>query len=131
MLKATKRIALVSVSALMAAGAALAGSAITADRGSDHEIMAPKRGLSLEIGGKYAVSYFETLNNACHLTVVLADRAGGETGLDSPGTRIVVPVVPGRGFQLDSANGRSAEFFCGPGAAQMSARVFDRAPYKS
>lgn len=131
MLNASKRLALVSVSAVLAAGAALAGSDVVADRGSDREIMAPKRGLSLEIGGKRAVSYFETSNNACHLTVVLADANGGESGLDSPGTRIVVPVVPGRGFQIDTASGRSAEFFCGPGATQMSARVYDRAPYKS
>ncbi len=130
MLKATKRISLVSVSALLAAGAALAGSGLPADRGSDHEIMSPKRGLSLAIGGKQTVTYFETLNNACHLTLVLAETEG-DAFVAGPGTRIVVPISQGTGFKLDTASGASAEFFCGPGAERMSARVFDRAPYKS
>jgi hypothetical protein len=136
MKKATKFVAAVGVVAgVLAAGAGLvtaddAGFAIAADRGSDNEIMMPGHGLSLEIGGKHAVGYFETKNAACHLTVVLASADGSE-GSDSPGTRIVVPVLPGRGLQVDAANGRSAEFFCGPGAERMNARVFDRAPYKS
>ena len=130
MLNASKRLLLVSVSAVVAAGAALAGSGLPTDRGSDHEIMSPKRGLSLAVGGKHTVSYFETLNNACHLTVMVAD-VEGDAFAAGPGTRIVVPVSQGTGFKLDTATGASAEFFCGPGAEQMSARVYDRAPYKS
>lgn len=132
MLKATKFVAAAAgVMGVLVAGHVLADSAIKVDQGSKHEIMSPGRGLSLDIGGKHAVGYFETRDNACHLTVVVADVTGGETGLDSPGTRIIVPVVPGRGVQLDASAGQSAEFFCGPGATRMNARVFDRAPYKS
>lgn len=132
MLKATKAVAAAAgVMGVLAAGAVFADSATKVDLGSKHEIMSPGRGLSLDIGGKHAVGYFETKDNACQLTVVVADVMGGETGLDSPGTRFVVPVVPGRGVQVDASAGQSAEFFCGPGATQMNARVFDRAPYKS
>lgn len=131
MLKATKAVAAAAgVMGVLAAGAVLADSVPTAE-GSKHEIMAPRQGLSLDIGGKHAIGYFETKDNACYLTVVVADVAGGESGLDSPGTRFVVPVVPGRGVQVDASAGQSAEFFCGPGATRMNARVFDRAPYKS
>jgi hypothetical protein len=136
MKKATKIVAAAGVVAsVLAAGVGLVwadsvGFTIQADRGSDNEIMTPGHGLSLEIGGKHAVGYFETKDAACHLTIVLANTDGAEGG-DSPGTRIVVPVLPGRGLQVDAANGRSAEFFCGPGAERMNARVFDRAPYKS
>lgn len=130
MSNASKRLLLVGVTAIVAAGAALAGSGLPADRGSNHEIMSPKRGISLAIGGKQTVSYFETLNNACHLTVVLTET-DGDSFVAGPGTRIVVPVSQGTGFKLDTAAGASAEFFCGPGARQMSARVYDRAPYKS
>lgn len=132
MLKATKAVAAAAgLMGVLAAGAVLADSVSKVDQGSKHEIMAPGRGLSLDIGGKHAVGYFETKNNACHLTVVVADAAGGETGLDSPGTRFVLPVMPGRGVQVDASAGQSAEFFCGPGATRMNARVFNRAPYKS
>ncbi len=132
MLKATKAVAAAAgVMGVLAAGSVFADSVSKVDQGSKHEIMAPGRGLSLDIGGKHAVGYFETRDNACHLTVVVADLSGGETGLDSPGTRFIVPVMPGRGVQLDASAGQSAEFFCGPGATRMNARVFDRAPYKS
>lgn len=131
MSKTMKRLAAVGVMGVLAAGAVYAGSVSKVDLGSSHEIMSPGHGLSLDIGGKHAVGYFETKDNACHLTVVVADVSGGETGLDSPGTRFVVPVTPGKGVQVDASAGQSAEFFCGPGAARMTARVFDRAPYKS
>lgn len=130
MVKATKLVLVASVTALLAAGAVTAGSIEKAKLGSGNEYMTPGRGLSLHFGGKHAVSYFESKDNACHLTLVLASEGGGETG-DSPGTRIVVPVLPGRGLQVDAGAGQSAEFFCGPGATRMNARVFDRAPYKS
>lgn len=130
-MKAMKLVLLAGVTAVVAAGAVLAGSVSKAELGSDNEVLTPGRGLSLDIGGKHAIGYFITQNDACHLTVVVADATGGETGLDSPGTRITVPVMPGRGLQVDASAGRSAEFFCGPGGTRMHARVFDRAPYKS
>jgi hypothetical protein len=128
MLKAAKRVSVVSLGLVLAAGAALAGDAAHADL---QKTMAPGRGLSLDIGGKHAVGYFESKDNACQLTVVLADVTGGESGLDSPGTRVVVAVLPGKGFQVDASAGKSAEFSCAPDATRMNARVFDRAPYKS
>jgi hypothetical protein len=132
MLKATKIVAAAAgVMGVLAAGHVFAESAAKVDLGSKHEIMTPGRGLSLDIGGKHAVGYFETRDNGCHLTVVVADLNGGETGLDSPGTRFIVPIAPGRGVQVDASAGQSAEFFCGPGGTRMNARVFDRAPYKS
>ncbi|WP_333795579.1 hypothetical protein [Hyphomicrobium sp.] len=132
MLKATKGVAAAAgLMSVVVAGAVLAGSVTKVERGSQHEIMAPGRGVSLNIGTKHAVGYFETKDDTCHLTVVVADINGGETGLDSPGTRFVIPVMPGRGVQIDASAGQSAEFECAPSATRMNARVFDRAPYKS
>ncbi len=132
MLKATKAVAAAAgVMGVLAAGSVFADVVSKVDRGSRHEVMAPGRGLSLDIGGKHAVSYFETRDHACELTVVVADAAGGEEGFDSPGTRFVIPVQAGKGFQLDASAGQSAEFLCGPDGTRMNARVFDRAPYKS
>jgi hypothetical protein len=132
MLKATKAVAAAAgVMGVLTAGAVLADPLFKAQSANLHEVMTPGRGVSLDIGGKHAVGYFEQKNNACYLTVVVADVAGGEAGYDSPGTRFSVPVVPGKGVKVDASAGQSAEFFCGPGAARMTARVFDRAPYKS
>lgn len=131
MLKATKAAAAAGVMGVLAVGAASADSLIKFHKASTVEVMSPGRGVSLDIGGKHAVGYFVAKNKACYLTVVMADTAGGVDGVDSPGTRFVVPVIPGRGALMDAAAGQSVEFFCGPGAARMTARVFDRAGYKS
>lgn len=130
MKRATYFVAAATVVGVLAASAVYAGSDSQAIRG-ETEIMSPGHGVSLEIGGKHAIGYFEAKDEACHLTVVLADVNGGESGLDSPGTRIVVPVLTGRNLQIDASAGRSVEFSCAPGAGQMSARTFDRSPYKS
>ena len=128
MLKATKAVAAAaSVMGVLAAGAVFADSPSK----SDYTNMMPGHGTSLEIGGKHAVGYFQIKDDSCHLTVVLADSEGGASGIDSPGTRFVIPVLPGKGIQVDSSSGQSAEFRCTTDGTEMNARVFDRAPYKS
>lgn len=126
MLKTTTVVAL----AALLLGVA-SGSASAHDLKNGETTLAPGRGVSVQIGGKHAVGFFQTKNDACHLTVVISDSAGGVHGLDSPGVRFVVPVLPGKGLQMDTGSGKSAEFFCGPGGASMQARVFEREPYKS
>lgn len=130
MKKATSFVAAAAVVGVLAASAVYAGTASQGVRG-EAEIMSPRQGVSFEIGDKHAISYFEPKDEACHLTVMLADVNGGESGLGSPGTRFVVQVLPGHAFNVDASAGRSAEFTCAPGANKMSARVFDRSPYRS
>jgi hypothetical protein len=132
MLKATKAVAAAAgVMGVLAAGVATADTVYKVHQSNAVEVMTPGRGISLDIGGKHAVGYYIAKNNACHLTVVMADSASWETGLDSPGTRFMIPVSAGKRISVDASAGRSAEFFCGPAAARMTARVFDRVPYGS
>jgi hypothetical protein len=128
MLKATKAVAAAAgVMGVLAAGVVFAASPSK----SDYKNMMPGHGVSLEIGGKHAVGYFQIKDDTCHLTVVVADVDGGPAGADSPGTRFIIPVLPGKGIQVDSASGQSVEFLCGQDGTEMNARVFDRLPYKS
>lgn len=132
MLKATKAVAAAAgVMGVLAGGIATADPVFHAQPGAVVQIMSPGRGISLDIGGKHAVGYFSAKDNACHLTVVVADAFGDQASLGSPGTRFVVPVVHGKIFTVDASAGQSAEFFCGHRAARMIARVYERAPYKS
>ena len=128
MLKATKAVAAAAgVMGVLAAGAGFADSPAK----TEYTSMMPGHGTSLQFGGKHAVGYFQVKDDACHLTVVVADSEGGERGFDSPGTRFVIPVQPGKGIQVDASAGQSAEFLCTTDGTEMNARVFDRAPYKS
>jgi hypothetical protein len=113
-----------SISLVSVAGADQTG------RAAEAIVMTPGQGLSLDIGSKHAVGYFETKEAACHLTVVLADVEGGLSGTDSPGTRIISLVAPGSALRLDAAKDKSAEFFCGPAGNKMNARIFDRTSYR-
>lgn len=133
MLKATKIAvaAAAGVIGVLAAGAVSADSLFKVHRAGTVEVMTPGRGVSLDVGGKHAVGYYHVKGKHCHLTVVLADAASWETGFDSPGTRLTIPVSAGKRVTVDASAGQSAEFFCGLGAARMTARIFDRAPYKS
>lgn len=121
---------IVSAAALVGAGLA-AGSAFSAETPSSHNIvMTPGKGLSMDVGGKHTMSYFEPKEEMCNLTIVVAAVEGGMSGNDTPGTRINVQVTPGKALRLDSAQAKSAEFMCGPNGAKMSARLFDREAYK-
>lgn len=88
--------------------------------------MSPGKGLSLDIGAKHAVGYFEPRNAVCALTILVAQQTDGEISQDSPGTRFSVQVAPGSRAQIDAADGKSAEFVCGAAGTKMNARVFDR-----
>lgn len=113
-----------------AAGVALIASALSVSAGEPSAIpMAAGKGLSLDIGNKHTMTYYEQKDGACSVTVVVASREGGTQGDDSPGTRIAAVVMPGTALRIDSSTAQSAEFFCGPGGRRMNARVFDREGY--
>lgn len=132
MLKATTAVAAAAgVMGVLASGAGSADTRHPFHRGSQVEVMVPHRGVTFEIGDTHLVSYFYGEAGACKLAVVMSETARPNTDVTSPGTRVIMPVVAGKRAYIDARNGQSAEFFCGPGAARMTARVFDRAPYKS
>lgn len=126
-----KGIAVAVLLAGVSAAAALSGSTPGADESTT--VMLPKQGLPLDVGGKRVVGYYEQVNSACNLTIVLAEGAtAGHGDASNPeGTRIVVPVEPGRALMIDGRAGRSAEFLCGPEGGKMSARTFTRNSYKA
>lgn len=132
MLKATKAVAAAAgVMGVLVAGPVSADSVNKYHQGGLIEVMSPGRAVSFDVGSKHVIGYFYGKGNACELAVVLADIDGGEQGFDSPGTRVVMAVVAGKRFRIDASNGQSAEFHCGPAASRMTARIVDRAPYKS
>jgi hypothetical protein len=118
---------------LFCAAAALAGASLAAVAGSFPEdqmntVMVPSHGVTLDVGDKHAIGYFETVANACALTVVVT-AAEATSSTDSPGTRIVATVAPGNKLRIDAPKSKSAEFMCGPAGLKMNARVIDRPAY--
>lgn len=117
----------IRLAALM--GAALAVT-VSASAGDPSAIpMTPGKGLSLDVGPKHTMTYYEQKDGACGVTVVIAGVEGGVKGDDTPGTRVTATVMPGTALRIDAAGEKSAEFFCGPAGRKMNARVFDREAY--
>ena len=130
MKKATKLVAAVGVVGVFAATAVFAHTSATPEK-VDGTVFKPGHAVSFDLGGKHAVGYFVSNSEACELTVVVADTAGGETAEDSPGMRISVAVQAGQILKLDERANKTAEFSCSDDARRMSARIYDRMPYKS
>jgi hypothetical protein len=89
----------------------------------------PLQGVSFDIGTKRAVSYFLSGDNACKLTLMLAEVAQGDEVNGLITTRMMVAVESGKAVHLDAADGKSLEFKCQAGAHLMSIGVSDQATH--
>lgn len=111
-----------AVTAVTCSALALAGEPETID-------VKPGKGLSLDVGPKHTMTYFEPKEGGCGLTVVVAAKEGGVTGLETPGTRFVVTVAKGSALQIDTTDSHSASFQCAPEGDHLHAKVFTREPH--
>jgi hypothetical protein len=85
--------------------------------------MKPLQGVSFDIGTKRAVSYFLSDNNAYKLTLTLAEVVHDDEVNGLTATRMTVAVEADKAANLDTAEGKSLEFKCQPGAHVMSIEV--------
>jgi len=86
----------------------------------------PLQGASFDIGTKRAVSYFLSDDDACKLTLMLAELVNDDdeaAGL--AGARMTVAVEVGKAAHLDTAEGKSVEFKCQPGGQEMSIEIIE------
>jgi hypothetical protein len=123
----------IALSMAAATAAALASSIIAAaaDMTPKATLMTAGKALELEIGDQHTISYFQPASDGCSLTVVIAAGQTGEGGQEAHGTRINLPIAPGKTVRIDGTQRRSADFVCGPMGKKMNAKVYDREPYKS
>jgi hypothetical protein len=91
--------------------------------------MKPLMATSLDAGGAHVVSYFQPINGACRLTMMIAGRDVAEKG-GSP-TRVQMTVEPGRAAFIDDADGKSSRFTCLYSAEAMNVIRVDRVALSS
>jgi hypothetical protein len=90
-------------------------------------IIKPLQGVSFDIGTKRAVSYFLSNDEACKLTLMLAEVIHDDEVNGLSATRMTVAVEAGKAAHLDTAEGKSLEFKCQVGAHVMSIEVSNSA----
>lgn len=125
-MKTLNLLALVCGAAVCASNAASAG-----DMSPKATLMSPGKALELQIGDQHAVTYFQPGKDGCQLTVVIADGQPGEGGQEAHGTRLVLPVAPGKTVRVDGTQKKSVDFVCGPKGKKMNAKVYDRESYNA
>ena len=91
--------------------------------------MKPLQGVSFDIGTKRAMSYFLNKDDACKLTLMLADVIDDDEVNGLTATRMTVAVESGKTAYLDTAEGKSLEFKCQAGAQLMSIEASDQATH--
>lgn len=110
------------------AATAVAISAVAAPAAADGLAMAPKQGISFDVGASRAVAYYLQAGGICNLTVLMADRAALDE-VKGAATRVTIPVIPTRAARIDTAEGKTLEFKCAPAAAAVAVKVLDQVAY--
>ena len=87
--------------------------------------MKPLMATSLEAGGAHVVSYFQRVNGACRLTMMMAGPSLENAKASAP-ARVQMTVEPGRSAQVDDADGKSSRFTCLASAQAMNVIRTDR-----
>ncbi|CAJ0865655.1 hypothetical protein AMST5_01787 [freshwater sediment metagenome] len=96
--------------ALTAALALAAATPVSAADSWSETTMKPLMAASLHTGSAHVVSYFQPVNGACRLTMMIA---GPEVeSQDARPTRVQITVDPGRAAYIDDADGKSSRFTC-------------------
>lgn len=89
--------------------------------------MRPLMATSLQAGGAQVVSYFQPVNGACRLTMMMmaGSPEAGEARSPAP-ARVQITVAPGRSAHVDDADGKSSRFTCLQNAEAMNVIRTDR-----
>ena len=82
--------------------------------------------LNFKVGTKQTVSYFQNENDACKLTVMVAEAFNGVEVPNSTTVRFEVALDAGRTARMDTAEGKSLEFACQGHAEEMRVKTRDQ-----
>ncbi len=78
----------------------------------------------MDLGSKHLVGYFVVADNACHLTVMIAERESDDVA--APASRLQISVEPGKSARVDTQDGATASFACDSAAQAMRVEKADR-----
>jgi hypothetical protein len=85
----------------------------------------PLAGISLDVGSKRVVGYYESDGDECALTLIIADAMIGDDVPAFAPVRLHQSIAPGDTATVDAPEGKSLQVVCKPRARAMTARVLD------
>ncbi|RUP10802.1 hypothetical protein [Hyphomicrobium sp.] len=124
------RFAKLSGVVLLSSLAVLPGARVSsADEAAVHQV-APLKGITLAVGPKRAIGYYTNTDNACNLTLMLADSYTEAEKAASEPVRIKLTVREGTSANVDALEG-SLSFACAKGASTMIIQPIQRVAYNA
>jgi len=114
--------------AAMLAVSALTGAASAAS-GSSTITFKPMHGVSLHLGSKHAVGYFQAENGVCQLTLVVGEEPKGDEILAQTPARFRTAIEAGQHARFDTGEGKELQFHCASGATAMSVEALQQTAY--
>ena len=109
--------------------ALLVGSVPVAASDTSKISFKPLHAISMHLGSKHAVGYFQTENGVCRLTLVVGEELKGDELLAMTPARFSTSVVAGQNVRFDAGQGRAVEFHCAAGALTMSIQSLSQTAY--
>jgi hypothetical protein len=79
----------------------------------------PLQSISYEFGSKFTSGYFVHHSGRCLVTLMVLEKSPPEQALSYTAARVRVHLNPGQVAGLDSEEGKSLNFTCGPGASAI------------
>jgi hypothetical protein len=120
-LKGTGVAAMLAVSALVGAGSAASQSSQVTFK--------PLHGVSLHVGSKHAVGYFQTEAGVCQLTLGVGEEPKPEEVVAQTPARFRAAIEAGQRVSFDTGEGKELAFYCGPAATAMSVEALQQTAY--
>lgn len=112
--------------------AMLAGSALVGPASAESQSMTtfkPLHGISVHVGSKHAVGYFQAANGVCELTLVVGEEPKGEEVVAQTPARFRASIEAGQHARFDTGEGKELAFYCGPAATAMSVETRQQTAY--
>ena len=91
----------------------------------------PLRSISYELGSKKAIGYYTKADEACAVTLMLAENSDPDQANLPSAARLHVELVPGQLASVDSAEGRSLQIICGHDADSLTVIKGDTATFEA
>jgi hypothetical protein len=112
----------------MLAGSALAWAGGAAAQSANYTVK-PLHGISLHVGSKHAVGYFQPVGGVCQLTLVVGEEPGAEEISAVTPTRFRASVKAGQHVRFDTGEGKELAFYCAQSASAMSVQTMQQTAY--
>jgi hypothetical protein len=116
-----------AIAAMLAGFVALGVQSAAADEGQ--YIIKPLHGITVHVGSKHAVGYFETETGVCQLTLVVGEEPVGDEVLAVTPTRFRASIKAGDHVRFDTGEGKELAFYCGPSATAMAVETMQQTAY--